>query len=356
MHQVWDIEDLVRIGKRHKLCPYFSSQELMKEAELVFCPYSYLLDPTVRNAMQIDLSNAIVILDEAHNIEDVCRDAASCEVSVEELEQVRTELECLDSNPNTTLGRHLSLICSFVSGVISWCHEQDVQQKLVADKNDFERETMTCTGKLLLDALESCGVTKSSCSEIRRSMSRIANAELFVSEDLDDKRKKRTASLPEWVSITLERLMCPLEFIFHSVTERSDDFLLVLIKTRKKTMWSFKLCLWCFNPAVSFSYLDSQCRCIVLTSGTLTPMDSFSSELGVEFDIVNSLPHVIDVKSQVCAIASSCGPNSVEYDSTFAASNSIAYHDCLGQSMLDYCRVIPDGVICFFPSYRLLER
>ncbi|EME29284.1 putative DNA helicase required for mitotic chromosome segregation CHL1 [Galdieria sulphuraria] len=356
IHQVWDIEDLVRIGKRHNLCPYFSSQELMKTAELIFCPYSYLLDPVVRNAMQVELSNSIVILDEAHNIEDVCREAASCEVFIEELEQVRTELETLDMNQNTSMGRHLSLVNSFVSGVISWCHEQDAHQKFVVDKSDFEKETFSCTGKLLLDALECCGVTKTIYSEIRRSVSRITNTELFLSEHLDEtSTKKKRVGLPEWASITLERLMCPLEFIFNSSVDRSDDFLLVLMKTRKGTMWSFKLCLWCFNPAVSFSYLQSHSRCIVLSSGTLTPMDSFSSELGIHFDIMNSLPHVIDVKNQVCAIASSCGPNSVDYDSTFAASSSIAYHDCLGQSILEYCRVIPDGVICFFPSYRLLE-
>ncbi|GJQ13595.1 hypothetical protein GpartN1_g5386.t1 [Galdieria partita] len=353
IQQVWDIEDLVRIGKRHNLCPYFASQELMKRAELIFCPYSYLLDPVVRNAMQVELSNSVVILDEAHNIEDVCREAASCEVSIEELEQVRTELETLEMNPNTAMGRHLSLVNSFVSGVISWCHEQDAQQKLVADKNDFEKETLSFHGKLLLEALESCGVTQAIYSELRHSLSRITNTELFLSEE--ETKKKRIAPLAEWASIILERLMCPLEFIFNSSVDRSDDFLLVLMKSRKGTMWSFKLCIWCFNPAVSFSYLESHSRCIVLTSGTLTPMDSFSSELGIHFDIVNSLPHVIDVRNQVCAVASSCGPHSVEYDSTFAASNSIAYHDCLGQSILEYCHVIPDGVICFFPSYRLLE-
>lgn len=38
------------------------------EAELIFCPYSYLLDPVVRAAMDISLENAVLIFDEAHNI------------------------------------------------------------------------------------------------------------------------------------------------------------------------------------------------------------------------------------------------------------------------------------------------
>ena len=44
-----------------------------EEAELIFCPYNYLLDPVVRVAMAVDIENAVLIFDEAHNIEDVCR-------------------------------------------------------------------------------------------------------------------------------------------------------------------------------------------------------------------------------------------------------------------------------------------
>jgi len=44
-----------------------------ENAELIFCPYNYLLDPVIRRAVQIDLEDAVIILDEAHNIEDICR-------------------------------------------------------------------------------------------------------------------------------------------------------------------------------------------------------------------------------------------------------------------------------------------
>ena len=40
------------------------------EAELVFCPYNYIIDPVIRAAMDVDISNAVLIFDEAHNIED----------------------------------------------------------------------------------------------------------------------------------------------------------------------------------------------------------------------------------------------------------------------------------------------
>ena len=34
------------------------------------------LSPVIRERMDIDLSDAIVVVDEAHNVEDTCRDAA----------------------------------------------------------------------------------------------------------------------------------------------------------------------------------------------------------------------------------------------------------------------------------------
>lgn len=71
--QVHDIEDLVNHGKALRACPYFGARQLSKDAELVFCPYSYLLDPVIRKAMDINTADAIVIFDEAHNIEDIAR-------------------------------------------------------------------------------------------------------------------------------------------------------------------------------------------------------------------------------------------------------------------------------------------
>ena len=43
-----------------------------------------------------------------------------------------------------------------------------------------------------------------------------------------------------------------------------------------------QLCLWSLNPAVAFKELTDKARCVVLTSGTLAPTDSFASEVGLQ--------------------------------------------------------------------------
>lgn len=65
---VSDIEELVRIGVAQQVCPYFLERELQSKADVIFTPYNYLLDPQTRMAQGIDLQDAVVIFDEAHNL------------------------------------------------------------------------------------------------------------------------------------------------------------------------------------------------------------------------------------------------------------------------------------------------
>ena len=60
------------------------------------------------------------------------------------------------------------------------------------------------------------------------------------------------------------------------------------------------LSYWCFAPGLSMRQLQSmQVHSIVLTSGTLSPLDSFAHELQLPFRITLENPHVVD-ESQVC--------------------------------------------------------
>lgn len=49
-------------------------------------------DPQIRKATSVNLEGAVVILDEAHNIESVCRDAGSLELTVQDLGSLAVEL------------------------------------------------------------------------------------------------------------------------------------------------------------------------------------------------------------------------------------------------------------------------
>lgn len=89
---IHDIEDLVSFGRNPyqrghafsvdsvqdgAVCPYYVSRALERHAELVLCPYNYILDPHIRASLNIVLDNTVVVLDEAHNVEDTLRSSGS---------------------------------------------------------------------------------------------------------------------------------------------------------------------------------------------------------------------------------------------------------------------------------------
>lgn len=143
-----------------------------------------------------------------------------------------------------------------------------------------------------------------------------------------------------------------MEYFFSEGESFVDDFEVALIRSGKTlsntSALNFSFNIWCHNPGVGFHQLKKEAQSIILTSGTLSPMTSFSSELNTKFEIVLEANHVIP-KDHIWAGVASVGPSGVKLNSSFANSNSSTYQDELGQSILEYCAVIPHGVLCFFP-------
>lgn len=153
----------------------------------------------------------------------------------------------------------------------------------------------------------------------------------------------------------------------------------------------FRLCLWCMSPSLAFRDVEAQARCVILTSGTLSPLDSFAAELGVEFPLQLSAPHVINVSRQLWAgvvaeahwaqgvallpdraaaalsDAASTQPllpvswtvetvrphrPSVVINGAYRHSQGPEYLEAIGTALLTLAAVTPGGILVFFPSYR----
>lgn len=53
-----------------QVCPYFLSRDLAGTADVIFMPYNYLVDSSSRAQLSnINWNNAVIIVDEAHNIQ-----------------------------------------------------------------------------------------------------------------------------------------------------------------------------------------------------------------------------------------------------------------------------------------------
>lgn len=70
-------------------------------------PYNYLLDRNTRRTLQLDLTNSVLLFDEAHNLETACTEASSFEIStvdlnnaVREIKKRNIELERKEQHPD----------------------------------------------------------------------------------------------------------------------------------------------------------------------------------------------------------------------------------------------------------------
>ena len=88
-----DIEDLVKKGQKNGPCPFYLSRTRCANAEIIFMPYNYLLDADVRRGLDIVWSEAVVVVDEAHNLESAAADSMSFSLTAGKLAKAIKEAE-----------------------------------------------------------------------------------------------------------------------------------------------------------------------------------------------------------------------------------------------------------------------
>ena len=91
-----DIESLCVNGKNQTFCPFYQQIESAKSySDIVFMPYNYIFDEDINNILGIDIENNILIIDEAHNLRQVCEDSKSVEIKDIDLDDIINDLQQL---------------------------------------------------------------------------------------------------------------------------------------------------------------------------------------------------------------------------------------------------------------------
>ncbi|XP_037631188.1 Fanconi anemia group J protein isoform X2 [Sebastes umbrosus] len=383
LHDAWDIEDLVALGKRIRACSYYAARELMQGASIIFCPYNYLLDPMIRESMEIDLEGQIVVLDEAHNIEDCARESASFTLDYNSLLMSRDELDGM-VNSNIRRSKH-ELLRDFCYSLINWIQES---QCLMSERG-YESASKVWNGKEILGIFHNLGITADTFKNLKQNLAAVLEKEERVSVINGKEDMVQIPTISTATSTVLKNIFMVLGYMYSSedTCRYAEDYRIALQKSfawtnrvppdapdaqgfvvrprnrqRQMQLQSARvkaevltLSFWCLNPAVAFSDLSTSVHTIVLTSGTLSPMGSFSSELGVKFSIQLEANHVIN-KSQVWVGTVGAGPQGRKLLATFQHTETYAFQDEVGALLLHVCQVVAKGVLCFLPSYKMLDK
>lgn len=62
------------------------------------------------------------------------------------------------------------------------------------------------------------------------------------------------------------------------------------------------------------------------------------------------------LQAQVWAGVVPCGPEGRLLSATYKETDKLDFQDSMGNSVVNICRVVPDGVLLFLPSYSLMDK
>ncbi|XP_072959072.1 regulator of telomere elongation helicase 1 homolog [Typha angustifolia] len=356
-NEPFDIEDLVNIGRSKGPCPYYISRELHKAADILFAPYNYLIDPGKRRSLTgIPWNNAVFIFDEAHNLESICADAASFDLPSSSLTACISEAkQCIDlciEKRMTEKSAEKKLDpdnYAILKALLQKLEKQIAEVTIESKELGFTRP-----GSYVYEFLADLNITYETASMLIET---IDNASLLLEEGTSE------TGIPiksRGTICRLESIRDILDIIFRGGSKDHAKFYRFHVQESQTSSTKGKgsriLSWWCFNPGLAMQELVKLgVRSIILTSGTLSPLDSFAMELNLEFPIRLENPHVISA-NQIWVGVAPVGPSGYPFNSSYRNRDSLEYKQELGNAIVNFARIVPDGLLVFFPSYYMMNQ
>ncbi|KAK6367223.1 TFIIH/NER complex ATP-dependent 5'-3' DNA helicase subunit [Lithohypha guttulata] len=339
---VFTLDNLLQYGEAHKQCPYFSARRMMPWCNVIIYSYHYLLDPKIAERVSKELSkDCIVVFDEAHNIDNVCIESLSIDLTEESIRKA--------TRGAVNLERKIEEMKQSDEQKL-----QDEYQKLVQGLQDADQartEEAFMSNPVLPDDLLKEAVP----GNIRRAEHFVAFLKRFIEyiksrmrlrnvtqEDpatflahLKDttfiERKplrfcaERLTSLVRTLELTNIEDFQPLQDVASFATlvaTYESGFLLIYepFETDNAQVANPIFHLACLDAAIAIKPVLERFSSVVITSGTISPLDMYPKMLA--FDAVRSDPNVVR-----------------NY----------------GNLLFEFAKITPDGLVVFFPSYLYME-
>lgn len=394
---VYSLNEIRQFGAANGLCPYFLTKRLITEATVIFCSFAYTLDPgaseTIFKTIQ---SSGIVVFDEAHNIDDVCCEfmsmwvdqptldlaaigvdtAKAKEKEIRHKEQDKLQKafdkmketlkekdslapETLELLSHRNIPEHL-LNKALPSSIRDFDDFIDKTKKLIRFLTNFiqgtERPTLTTQQADALLHNETNAVNAPidpSVTEIERYSPNSVLGLLVQKTGLDTytmiKMPEQLANfivgnkLPDYEKYAA--LVDVLEFTA-LIAEFDKGFTVFVEQNQFGTVMQMACldCTFAFKPVVTHF------KRVVITSGTLSPLSFYPKML--DFEPVTSTGFTMSFSRQcLLPLIASKGfmqaPLTSSYKHRSNPNVAIGY----GLLLLEMCKVVPDGIVAFFPSY-----
>ncbi|KAH9824907.1 hypothetical protein DFH28DRAFT_1091401 [Melampsora americana] len=345
LSEVRDIEELANLGKERGVCPYYGARKALRQAQVVTLPYNLLLQKSSRNALGISLTDNVIIVDEAHNLIDNVLSIHSSSISSNFLELVKNSFKIYIQKFSKKLKGtnlvHLQQLVRVFECLGNYCDEFAKR----IPKNVGKYEEIVTTNSLL----------QKTGSKIINKISGYATKVETVNKNInsnDQAFKTRSNFVTGFYKI--QSFMLALSNaekdgrVLSSSERSSTDDQKVIVTLKYQLL----------NPSETFRDVASEARSVILAGGTMAPISDFRTQLfpylGPDRFLEFACAHIVPQENLLVRVVPH-GPSKIPLELKFSSKGDNKLLDDLGQSISNICNVVKDGIVCFFPSYAILD-
>ncbi len=319
-NKVKDSQEIIDECQKCNLCPYEVSMQAAKNSKLIVTDYYYVFNNSIRNSflkrIEKELSQCILIVDEAHNLPNRVKDLASEYLSTVILE--RAIKEARKYAPDEIAG-WLKEIAGVLVNYAKGFKEQSL--------NDFS------ASKKSLSKFDEKYI---SMEEFTEKISKIKDYDEMV-EELgiigDNIREDQKYSYIGSIARFLERWKL-----------KEEGFTRILSVKEKNIVLSYR----CLDPSVVTRQPLNEAYCSILMSGTLTPTTMYKELLGIENASEKTFKSPFPKENRLNII--------IPKTSTKYQSRSQQQYQLIAEEVDKVVEKIPGNVLVFFPSYYLKDQ
>ncbi|GBG25571.1 DNA repair helicase XPD [Hondaea fermentalgiana] len=377
---IYTIEEMQELGKKNNWCPYFVTRHVLSFANVVVYNYQYMLDPKVSTMVSKEITrDSIVVFDEAHNIDNVCIEALSVFFNRRSLEAASSNIRELDSMISRVKETDAQRLRDEYDRLVQGLSETGV---LDANNNDVVANPIHLPEDILNEAVPG-NIRKAehfvklldvvvkhlkTRMKVQRVVKETPVAFLHEVQDrlqLDAKTLQfsysRLSSLMRTLKVVdLERFV-PISQVADFLTlvatpKYKDGFMLVIEPYDQRTPQFI-------DPIIQFTCLDASLAIkpvlerfatVVITSGTLSPIDLYPKLLDFKPVVSRSLTMSI-IRPGICPMVVTRGSDQTPITSAFSSRTDKSVIINFGALLIEVSKTVPDGIVCFFTSYEYME-
>jgi DNA excision repair protein ERCC-2 len=348
----------------------------MPYCNVIIYSYHYLLDPKIAERVSRELSkDCIVVFDEAHNIDNVCIEALSIDITEDSLRKAtrgannleRKISEMKSSDAEKLQNEYSKLVEGLREAEQARDEDQFIANPVLPDDllkeavpgNIRRAEHFVAFLKRFIEYLKTRMKVTHTISETPPSfLTHVKDLTFIERKPLRFCAERLTSLVRTLELINIEDYQ-PLQEVatFATLVSTYDKgFLLILepFESETATVPNPVLHFTCLDAAIAIKPVFDRFSSVIITSGTLSPLEMYPKMLGFPTVLQESYTMTLARRSFLPMIVTR-GSDQAQISSSFQIRNDPGVVRNYGNIVLEFSRITPDGIVVFFPSYLYME-